>query len=325
VRQRKDVTKKILIDCDPGVDDALAIALAHGSPALDVVGLTTVGGNVDLDNTTNNALSLVEFYGMAGVPVARGAGRPLVREPRGSAAEVHGATGLGNATLPAPEGTPAKQHAVDFIIDTLAASPGEISLVAIGPLTNIALAVRKEPRIAEWAKEFVIMGGTFTRGNRNPAVEFNIATDPEAAAVAFGAHWRSPGRDKLVMVGLDLTHQARATSPVRSRFAELGRLEAELLTPSLDFYSQHPQYSQEGPAIHDACAVAYVLDPGLIETVPARVDVEIHGTFTSGMTVTDFETPAEEHNALVATRLKTDTFWDVVIDAFRRVATDLPG
>ena len=308
------MTKKILIDCDPGIDDALAIALAHGSPELEVVGLTTVGGNVDLENTTNNALSLVEYYGMGNLPVARGAARPLVREPV-EAGHVHGGNGLGNVILPAPKRTPASGHAADFIIDTLSAAPGEISLTAIGPLTNIALALRKEPRIAEWASEFVIMGGAYTRGNRTPAAEFNIKADPEAAAVVFGGAWQT------VMVGLDLTFQARATAGVRGRFADLGRLEAELLTPCLDFYGQHRHY-QAGPVIHDACAVAYVIDPALITTVPARVDIETQGRFTTGMTVTDFE--AADHNALIATNLDTDAFWDLVIDAFTRVAHGLP-
>lgn len=308
--------KKILIDCDPGIDDAFAIALAHGSPELEVVGITTVGGNVDLDQTTKNALCLVDYYGMAGVPVARGSGAPLVRDPR-EARDVHGATGLGNAVLPAAKSTPVEQHAVDFIIDTLAAAPGEISLTAIGPLTNIALALRKEPRIAEWAREFVVMGGSYTRGNNTPAAEFNIAADPESASVAFGASWNT------VMIGLDLTLQARANRLVLERFTEFGRLEAELLTPSLNFASQHAQYRDEGPAIHDACAIAYVIDPGLIATVPARVEVETHGHFTSGMTVTDFDVPAGERNTSVATTLHREAFWDLLVTAFRQVAAGL--
>lgn len=318
MRQGADnsVATKILIDCDPGIDDALAIALAHGSPDLDVVGLTSVGGNVDLDNTTNNALSLAEYYGMD-VPVARGAGTPLVRGPR-SASDVHGPNGLGNVVLPAPKGQLHDGHAVDLLIDRLAASPGEISLVAVGPLTNIALALRKEPRIAEWAREFVVMGGAYTRGNCTPAAEFNIAADPEAAAVVFDAPWQP------VMVGLDLTRQALATASVRSRFAEFGRLERDLITPCLDFYGSSVQYrSGEGPPIHDACAVAHVIDKDLLTTVPARVDVETQGRLTSGMTVTDFA--ADSPNALVATRLDAEAFWDVVTDSFRRVAAGMPG
>ncbi|MDR7301726.1 nucleoside hydrolase [Haloactinomyces albus] len=310
--------KKILIDCDPGIDDALAIALAHGSPDLEVVGLTSVGGNVGLEHTTTNALCLTEFYGMT-VPVARGADRPLIRDPR-DASEVHGPNGLGNVVLPAPERTPRNEHAVEFIIDTLAASPGEISLTAVGPLTNIALALRREPRIAEWVREFVIMGGSYTRGNNTPAAEFNIAADPEAAAVVFGASWRT------VMIGLDLTVQARATASVRSRFTEFGRFKQELLSPCLDFYGGSVPYrAGDGPPIHDACAVAYVLDPSLITTVPARVDVETHGRFTSGMTVTDFAGEPALHNALVATELRQDAFWDLLTDSFRTVASSLPG
>ncbi|CAL99688.1 purine nucleosidase [Saccharopolyspora erythraea NRRL 2338] len=306
------MTKKLLLDCDPGIDDALAIGLAHGIPDLELVGLTTVGGNVELEHTTDNALRLVDFYGMD-VQVARGAGRPLVREPK-TAADVHGATGLGGAVLPEARSALVDAHAADFIIDTLAAAPGEISLAAVGPLTNIALALRKEPRIAEWAAEFVIMGGSYTRGNTTPAAEFNVHADPEAAAVVFGGAWRT------VMIGLDLTHQARATAQVRSRFAGLGRLEAELLTPCLDFYGEHDGSHGRGPAIHDACAVAYVANPALVRTAPARVDVEVHGTFTAGMTVTDF---GGAPNADVATELDVPAFWDLFDDAYRRVAEQL--
>ncbi|MGW3470225.1 nucleoside hydrolase [Saccharopolyspora sp. NPDC000995] len=311
------MAKKILIDCDPGIDDALALAFAHGSPELDVVGVTTVGGNVELEHTTDNALRLRDFYGMD-VPVARGAGQPLVREPK-TAGDVHGKTGLGGVVLPEPKSKLGDQHAVDFIIDTLAAAPGEISLTAVGPLTNIALALRKEPRIAEWAGEFVIMGGSYTRGNTNPAAEFNIFADPEAAVVAFNAPWRT------VMIGLDLTYQARANAAVRARFADLGRLESELITPCLDFYGSHVSYRDEGPAIHDACAIAYVIDPGLFQTVSARVDVETQGRFTSGMTVTDFGAPSDVHNADVATTLDAEAFWTLVADAYRNVAANLPG
>ena len=306
------MSKKLLLDCDPGIDDALAIGLAHGLPEIELVGLTTVGGNVAVEHTTQNALRLVDFYGMD-VPVARGAGRPLVGAPR-TAAEVHGATGLGGAVLPEPKSELVDAHAVDFIVDTLAAAPGEISLAAVGPLTNIALALHREPRIAEWAAEFVIMGGAYRRGNVTPAAEFNLHADPEAAAVVFGAEWNT------VMVGLELTRQARANAGVRARFARLGRLEAELLTPCLDFYGKHADYRDEGPAIHDACAVAYVAHPELITTVPARVDVEVRGTFTSGMTVTDF---AAEPNATVATELDVPAFWDLVSGAYERVAAGL--
>lgn len=307
--------KKVLIDCDPGIDDALALALAHGDPRLDVVGITAVGGNVPLEFTTENSLRLRDYYGMT-APVARGAGRPLVREGI-NAGDVHGVMGLGEVVLPETATELDPRHAVDLIIETLAAAPGEISLVATGPLTNIALAVRKEPRIVEWAAEFVIMGGAYTRGNRTPAAEFNIMADPEAAAVVFEAGWTT------VMIGLDLTHQARANTEVRTRFAGLGRLESELLTPCLDFYGRFPDYQELGPAIHDACAIAYLIDPTLMDAVPARVDVETQGRFTSGMTVTDFNASAESRNALVPTRLDQGRFWDLMTEAFGVVAKSM--
>ncbi|GAB2741325.1 nucleoside hydrolase [Salinifilum aidingensis] len=316
--------KKILIDCDPGVDDALALALAHGSPDLELVGVTSVGGNVPIEVTTDNALRLVDFLG-SGAPVARGAGVPLVRPPR-TASEVHGTSGLGGAVLPEPTTAPVGQHAVDLIIDTLAAAPGEISLVAVGPLTNIALALAKEPRVAEWAREFVLMGGSYTRGNNTPAAEFNIAADPEAAAAVFNAPWQP------VMIGLDLTLQARATGEVRAGLAELGRLDAELITPSLDLYGTAEEYRDGGPPVHDVCAVAYAIDPGLLETAPAHVAVETQGRYTSGMTVVDFRDPdagsagqpPERHNAVVATGIDVARFWKLVTDAYARVAQQLP-
>lgn len=307
--------KKVLIDCDPGIDDALALALAHGDPRLEVVGITAVGGNVPLEFTTENSLRLRDYFGMT-APVARGAGRPLLREGI-DAGNVHGVMGLGEVVLPESAAELDQRHAVDLIIEELAAAPGEISLVATGPLTNIALAVRKEPRIVEWAAEFVIMGGAHTRGNRTPAAEFNIMADPEAAAVAFEAGWTT------VMVGLDLTHQARANAEIRTRFSSLGRLESELLTPCLDFYGLHPDYQELGPAIHDACAVAYLIDPTLMDAVPARVDVETQGRFTSGMTVTDFKGPVEQRNALVPTALDRERFWDLMTEAFRVVAKSM--
>ncbi|HEY3683809.1 MAG TPA: nucleoside hydrolase [Streptosporangiaceae bacterium] len=302
---------KVLIDCDPGIDDALALLLAHAADGLDVLAITTVGGNVDLEHTTGNALKLREYLGFRDVPVAAGSAGALVR-PRERAADVHGATGLGSAVLPAAALPPDPRHAVDLIIDTLAAHPGEVTLIAIGPLTNIALAVRKEPRVVEWAADIVIMGGSYTRGNHTPAAEFNIVADPEAAAIVFDAGWT------VTMIGLDLTHQARAGAAVRDRMRALGRLADELIIPCLTFYT--PPDGTD-PAVHDVCAVACVLDPGLITREPARVDVETAGRFTTGMTVTDFRAPAP--NALVATAIDAPAFWDLVLAAYSETARDL--
>jgi purine nucleosidase len=192
------VAKKIILDCDPGIDDALAIAFAVGSPDLDLIGITSVAGNVGLDLTTSNAQRVSEFVGAGGVPVTPGAAAPLLRPPI-DARLVHGDSGLGGARLPDPVSRPAGGHAVDYLIDTIKAAPGEITLVATGPLTNIALAVHREPRLISLVSDFVIMGGSAGRGNVTPAAEFNIAVDPEAAAVVFRAGWT------VTMVGLDVT------------------------------------------------------------------------------------------------------------------------
>ncbi|WP_043618189.1 nucleoside hydrolase [Nonomuraea candida] len=306
--------KKVLIDCDPGIDDALALALAAGAAgSLDIVGITTVGGNVDLELTTANALALREFLRLDDVAVTPGSGGALLTGAV-RAADVHGSTGLGGVVLPAPRLGPARGHAVDFIVEKLQAFPGEITLVAVGPLTNVALAVRHEPRIVEWARELVIMGGSYTRGNTNPAAEFNMLADPEAAAIVFGAGWT------VRMLGLDVTLKAMVTTSVLDRMRPLGRL-SELLVPATQFYGKVTD--EGGPAIHDACAVAYVLDPGLFTCVPAEVNVETAGQYTRGMTVTDFRIGDRRPNALVATAVDVPRFWDLVVGAYEKLATRL--
>jgi purine nucleosidase len=303
--------RQILLDCDPGLDDALAILLAHGDPNLELVGVTTVGGNVGLDAVTKNALELREYLGFPTVPVVAGAREPLTRSPR-DAAHVHGSGGLGNVVLPPATLPAADGHAVDFIIDSLRAKPGTIHLVAIGPLTNIALAVEREPAIARWAASFTIMGGSYTRGNATPAAEFNIWADPEAAQIVFDADWR------VTMIGLDLTLQAQANRAVIERFTRLGALADELIVPLSTFYFNPKVPDWDGQAVHDVCAVAYVARPDLFESVTARVDVETRGEFTTGMTVVDFDPPSP--NALVPTRLDVPGFWAYVESVYARVA-----
>jgi purine nucleosidase len=304
--------KKLLLDCDPGLDDALALVLAHGDPELDLVAVTTVGGNVALESTTRNALELREYLGFTGVPVAAGAVGPLVREAK-NAAEVHGVGGLGDVILPKATLPLDGAHAVDLIINTLQASPGEIHLVAVGPMTNIALALRQEPRIVEWAASFVIMGGSYTRGNTTPAAEFNIYADPEAAAEVFAADWNT------VMVGLDLTLQAMVTDTIKQRMLELGTLGRELVAPLATFWNDPQDPNWGGQAVHDVCAVAYIGRPDLFRTVPARVEVETEGTWTAGMTVTDFRSSIP--NASVAVEIDVDGFWDYVLESYAKVAS----
>lgn len=304
--------RQIVLDCDPGIDDALAIAFACGHPGLALRGITTVAGNVGLAQTTANALSVCEFIGHADVPVAAGSARPLLR-PVTDARQVHGEFGLGNARLPAPRGHALGRHAADYLIDTITAAPGEITLVATGPLTNVALAVRRHPPLAEQVADFVIMGGSAGRGNTTPAAEFNISWDPEAAAIVFAAGWR------VTMAGLDVTRQALATPAVLARMSGLGELGSGLLLPGLGGYAGD---DTAGQPVHDVCALALIAAPGLFGCWPARVEVETAGRWTSGMTVTDFRAPASEHNALVAMSLDVPAFWDLVLAAYARL---LPG
>ena len=309
---------RIILDCDPGIDDALAIAFAHGHPGIDLVGITTVAGNVGLAKTTANALAVCEFIGAAGTPVTAGCAGPLLR-PALDARQVHGDSGLGGATLPPPEASPRAGHAIDYIIDTVRAAPGEITLVATGPLTNIALAVRREPRLADWVREFVIMGGSAGRGNVTPAAEYNIWADPEAAAAVFRAGWT------VTMLGLDVTLRTGATGAVLRRMSALGPLGTGLLLPALEQYRSVSEPG--GPPVHDVCAVAWVAEPGMFGLVPARVQVELASQLTAGMTVTDFGLPGEvdSGNALVAMRIDVDRFWDVTLGAYARVASGLGG
>jgi purine nucleosidase len=305
----------IILDCDPGIDDALAIAFAAGSPEIELAGLTTVAGNVELAKTTANALAVASFVGLGSVPVTAGCGTPLLR-PALHAGHVHGESGLGGAVLPAPARRPEAGHAIDFIIESAAAAPGEITLVATGPLTNIGLALRREPRLASWVRDFVIMGGSASRGNVSPAAEFNIWADPEAAAIVFGAAWPSGVR----MIGLDVTLLARATAAVQDQMRTLGELGSRLLLPALAQYRDSADTAGGEPPVHDVCAVVSIADPSVFSYTPALVQVETQGRLTSGMTVTDFSKSIIP-NARVATAIAADRFWDVTLDAYQSVSS----
>jgi purine nucleosidase len=304
----------IILDCDPGIDDALAIAFAVGHPGIELAGITTVAGNVGLDKTTANALAVASFVGAGDVPVTAGCAAPLLRPAR-DAGHVHGESGLGAAVLPPPARSARDGHAIDYIIAALAAAPGEITLVATGPLTNIALALQREPRLAQWVRDFVIMGGSAGRGNVSHAAEFNIWADPEAAFVVFGAGWT------VRMIGLDVTLRARATAAVQERMREYGVLGTDLLLPALARYADSHNTAGE-PPVHDVCAVVCVVNPEIFTYTPASVQVETAGRLTSGMTVTDFS-PGVAPNAAVATDIDVDRFWDEVLRTYAALGSRL--
>jgi purine nucleosidase len=307
---------KIILDCDPGHDDAVALLLAWGNPDIELVGVTTVAGNQTIDKVTRNALAIAQVAGITGVPFARGAHRPLVREVE-VAEGIHGESGLDGPVLPEPTIELDPRHAVDFIIDTvMAAEPGEITLVPTGALTNIALAVRKEPRIAERVKQVVLMGGGVNVGNWSATSEFNIVIDPEAAHIVFNEKW------PLTMVGLDLTHEALATPEVAASIAAVGTGPARFVGDLLTFFG-HAYKDEQGfdyPPVHDPCAVAFVIDPTVMEVVRVPLDVELTGTLTLGMTVADFRAPApDDCTTHVARNLDHAKFWALVVDALERI------
>ncbi|MGP9526584.1 uridine-preferring nucleoside hydrolase UriH [Glutamicibacter sp. AOP5-A2-18] len=314
--------RKIILDCDPGHDDAVAMILAHGSPAIDLLAVTTVAGNQTLDKVTANALAVGTIAGITGVPFAAGCSRPLVREVE-TAADVHGDSGMDGPEQPESTIELDSRHAVDVIIDlVMSHEPGEITLVPTGALTNIALAVRKEPRIVSRVREVVLMGGGYHTGNWSAVAEFNIKVDPEAAHIVFNEKW------PVVMVGLDLTHQALATAEVVASIENIGTAPAKFVRELMDFFAQAYRDHQgfDAPPVHDPCAVAYVIDPRIVRTVKAPVNVELRGDLTLGMTVTDFRAPADENcNTSVAVDLDHDGFWNLVTDALVRIGEVTPG
>jgi purine nucleosidase len=317
------MTARIIIDCDPGVDDALAILLAAGVPELDVVALTTVAGNQTLAKVTENARRIAAAAHLD-VPIAPGCDRPLVRE-QVLAGEIHGDTGLGDVRWPDPLRELDSRHAVDLIVDEVMARPGEVTLVPIGPLTNIAMALRQEPRIVDAVAGVVLMGGSYTRGNTTPAAEFNIFVDPEAAAAVFSAGWT------VTMIGLDLTRQVTITPELISRVRGLDSPVARLVLDTMAFYnSAIGQLARSADtadtaetggvpvkagSLHDPAAVAYVMDPSLFSTVDAVVQVETAGALTYGMTVTDFDLRGRDANTRVATRIDAAGFYDRLVSA----------
>ncbi len=312
------MAKKIILDCDPGHDDAVAILLALGNPEIELLGVTTVGGNQSLDKVTYNARAVLEAAHAQQIPVYAGCDRPIVR-PQEVAASIHGETGLDGVELPKPTRPLESMHAVNYIVQTIMESePGTITLVPTGPLTNIAMAVRMEPRIVERVREIVLMGGGYHVGNWSAVAEFNIKVDPEAAHIVFNEPW------KLTMVGLDLTHQALCTPAVQCRIEGVGTPLAGMVSGLMDFFRKTYQDNQDfvDPPVHDPCAVAYLIDPTVVSTRRCPVDVEIHGEATLGMTVADLRGPEpaeDECHTQVATQLDFDRFWDLVTDAVERI------
>ncbi|WP_334325022.1 nucleoside hydrolase [Gilliamella apicola] len=308
--------KKIILDCDPGHDDAIALLLAHGNPNIELLAVTTVVGNQTLDKVTRNALSVARIANITNIPFAAGAVRPLIRNVE-IAPDIHGDSGLDGPVLPEPTIQLDNRHAIDLIIETIMSHPPKtVTLVPTGGLTNIAMAVRKEPKIVERVKEVVLMGGGYHVGNWSAVAEFNIKIDPEAAHIVFNEKW------PVTMVGLDLTHQALATPDVIEKIKAIKTKPAKFVLEMLEFFGKMYKQAQgfTYPPVHDPCAVAYVINPELIKTKRVPVDIELTGTLTLGMTVADFRFPPDDNcHTQVATELDHTGFWDLIVDSLKRI------
>jgi len=304
------VKQKIILDCDPGHDDAIAILLAGHHPQIELLAITTVAGNQSVDKTTLNALKVCSLAGLGSIPIARGMEGPLVLKAR-HAADIHGESGLDGPHIPEPSIEPVKMHAVDLLIEQLLYSQGDITLVATGPLTNIATAIRQAPAILPKIKSIALMGGAIGLGNVTSAAEFNIFFDPHAAAIVFAC-----GRP-ITVCPLEVTHQALATEAIIQRLSSAGRPVATLAADLFGFFREtyRSVFGFPDPPVHDPCAVAAVIDPTIISSKHVRVEIETAGEWTRGRTVCDmYHMLGKEPNAHVGYALDADRFWEMVIE-----------
>lgn len=303
--------RPIILDCDPGHDDALAIALALARPQVQVLALTTVAGNAPLERTTRNALRVLALLGRTDVPVAAGADRPLVREPW-VPVEFHGPSGLDGADLPEPASAPADSSAVEMMASLLRAADEPVTIVATGPLTNVALLLRADPGSVARVAEIALMGGSLGEGNTTASAEFNIWSDPEAASIVFESG--IPVR----MAGLDVTHQALVLPADIERLEGLGTRAGTVFADLMRFFAIHhrDRYGWDGPPIHDAVAVAWLVEPDLVGSRSLRIDIEASGDATRGRTVADPEgLTGRPANAEVGLTIDRARLIDLVVDA----------
>jgi purine nucleosidase len=298
----------LIIDCDPGQDDAIALMLAMASPGeLDLLGISAVAGNVPLVLTEANARAIRDVAGRSEVPVYAGCPRPMIK-PLETAEYVHGKSGIDGANLPQPSRPVEESHAVDWLIDILRNAEAPITVATLGPLTNIAMAIIMAPEIIDNISELVLMGGALSLGNITPAAEFNIYSDPHAAHVVFEAGL------KLTMIGLDVTHQARATPERLEAIRAIGNPAANSVAGMLDFYgAQYIETFGEGAPLHDPCVIAYILQPELFSGQDMRVDIEMDSPLTAGSTVCDLhDRSGRPANAHVVEKIDSVRFFDLV-------------
>ena len=308
------MTTPIILDVDPGHDDAVAILMAAASPAVTLLAVTCVAGNAPLARTQENARTVLTVAGVRGVPVAAGLDGPLAR-PLITAADVHGASGLDGPRMPVPEVELDPRHAVDLMIEVVMAATQPVTLVATGPLSNVAMALRRAPQLRERLVRIVVMGGSVAEGNTTPSAEFNIYVDPEAAQIVFSAGV------PLLMVGLDVTHKALVGEPEKAAIRALGTPVATMVADLLDFFGHHhrERYGWDAVPLHDPCCVAEVIRPGLIRGRPMHVEIETAGRLTRGRTVCDvWGVTGQAPNVEVGLDIDRAGFLEVLMDCLRR-------
>jgi purine nucleosidase len=311
------MARKIIIDCDPGQDDAVALLLAFASPdELELLGITTVGGNVPLELTQRNARMMCDIADMQNIPVYAGCAEPLARRLK-TAEAIHGETGINGIDVFEPVTPLQPEHAVDFIIDTLlAADKASITLVPIGPLTNIATAINREPKILSSIERIVIMGGAMREGgNQTPSAEFNILVDPQAADIVFRC-----GRP-ITAMGLDVTHQVLSTKDRVDRIKALGNAVAVETAAMLSFFDRYDtvKYSSKGAPLHDPCTIAWLLKPELFEGKQCNISIETTSELTMGHTAVDFWHVTDRPiNTTWIYAVDAPGFYDLLIDRLAR-------
>ena len=308
--------QSLIIDTDPGQDDAVAILLALASPEINLLGITTVAGNVPLALTQENARKICDLAGRTDMQVFAGLDRPLVR-PLVTAEHVHGRTGLDGPVLPDPETPLQEQHAVDYIIDTLRREPaGSVTLAPIGPLSNIAMAMQRAPDIIPRIRQIILMGGAyFEVGNITPAAEFNIYVDPHAAQIVFASGV------PVTMMPLDVTHKALTRTDRVAALRAIGNRTGVAVAEMLEFFERFDEakYGSDGGPLHDPCTIAWMIAPDIFNGRPCNVEIETASPLTMGMTVVDWwQVSSRPHNALVIGDLDADRFFALITE---RLAT----
>ena len=303
---------KIILDCDPGHDDAVAIILAGKNPKIDLLGITIVSGNQTLDKTVRNALNVTQHLGID-VPVYGGCSEPMVRK-KVVAGDIHGESGLDGPVFPPLERKAEAEHAVNFIIKTLMESEGDITVVTTGPMTNLAMAMRMEPNIVPKIKQIVLMGGAIANGNVSPAAEFNIMADAEAAYVCF-----TSGRP-MTMVGLDVTRKVLCYPEIVERMGRIGNRASKLFVDLMGHFckTQKEVFGWEGGPLHDPVTLAYLIDPSVLKVKPMNVRIDIRSTESYGRTNCDpFDYLHLPHTADVAMDVDVERFWDIIEENIR--------